>query len=119
LPHRFLYGEAEYDTYTATPFQAKRAIATIYFILYIAVTLLLLVNLITAMILHVFKGQQTYAKRVWLLRWASFVLRWVGCRLDRATSCSPPYVMLHSDLSACACSWSFVGPCLPSSQRQR
>jgi uncharacterized membrane protein len=56
-----MYGEAEYDTYTATPSQAKRAISTIYFILYIGVTLLLLVNLITAMILHVFKQQQTYA----------------------------------------------------------
>ena len=71
---RFLYGEAQYDTYTATDSSVKKAFSTIYFIVYVAVVVLLLSNLFMAMIIHTFQNSIEEAERVWRLRWTSYVL---------------------------------------------
>ena len=75
---RFLYGEAEYDTYAATNSTVKKAFATIYFIVYVAVIVLLLSNLFIAMVIHTYQNTFEDAEKVWRLRWTSFVLRAEG-----------------------------------------
>ncbi len=79
-----MYGEADYSTYSDTPSRAKLAVATCYFIIYIAAVLLLLGNLLTAVILVVYQAQQGHAQKVWLLRWASYVLRCAPERIGAA-----------------------------------
>ncbi|KAJ9514736.1 hypothetical protein QJQ45_028386, partial [Haematococcus lacustris] len=80
---RFLYGEAEYATYSASPFQAKRAVASALFVLYLVTCLLLLTNLLTALVLHAVKERYAEASRIWRLRWASYVLK-AEARMPRA-----------------------------------
>ncbi|GFH28184.1 ANK_REP_REGION domain-containing protein, partial [Haematococcus lacustris] len=79
----FLYGEAEYATYSASPFQAKRAVASALFVLYLVTCLLLLTNLLTALVLHAVKERYAEASRIWRLRWASYVLK-AEARMPRA-----------------------------------
>ena len=71
---RFLYGEAEYDNYIATDSTVKKAFSTIYFVVYVAVVVLLLSNLFMAMIIHTYQTSIEEAERVWRLRWTSYVL---------------------------------------------
>uniref|UniRef100_A0A7S0RFC8 Ion transport domain-containing protein n=1 Tax=Chlamydomonas leiostraca TaxID=1034604 RepID=A0A7S0RFC8_9CHLO len=79
---RFMYGEAEYETYSATEYRSKKAVATCYFILYIGTVLLLLVNLLIALLVHSYGATHSKAEKVWLLRWASYVIR-AEARLPR------------------------------------
>jgi len=71
---RFLYGEAEYNNYVATDSTVKRAFSTIYFVVYVAVVVLLLSNLFMAMVIHTYQSSIEEAERVWRLRWTSYVL---------------------------------------------
>ena len=76
---RFLYGEADYDALAVIPnHRVKTAFATMYFLLYVAVVLLLLSNLLIAMIVRVYSNGWGSAEKQWRLRWAQYVLRW-GC----------------------------------------
>lgn len=72
---RFLYGEAPYDTYTATPSHVKKAFATMYFVAYVFMVVLLLSNLFIAMIVHKVQHSFGKAEMIWRLRWTSYVLR--------------------------------------------
>lgn len=73
---RFLYGEADYEMYSDTPYRSKHAVATVYFILYVFTVLMLLANLLTALIMHSFNQVHDYAEKIWYLRWAGYVLRY-------------------------------------------
>ncbi|GAX79471.1 hypothetical protein CEUSTIGMA_g6912.t1 [Chlamydomonas eustigma] len=72
---RFLYGEAQYNTYSATSSQVTKAFATIYFVLYVALIVLLLSNFFVAMIIRCCQENFAEAEKVWRLRWTSYVLR--------------------------------------------
>ncbi|KAG1674298.1 hypothetical protein FOA52_013487 [Chlamydomonas sp. UWO 241] len=72
---RFMYGEASFEAYTESPSRAKQAFATIYFLVYVAVVLLLLTNLLTAMVIQVWLKRTEEALNVWRLRWTSYVMR--------------------------------------------
>jgi hypothetical protein len=72
---RFLYGEAQYNTYSATNSQVTKAFATIYFLLYTAFIVLLLSNFFVAMIIRCCQNNFVEAEKVWRLRWTSYVLR--------------------------------------------
>ncbi|GFR48585.1 hypothetical protein Agub_g10488 [Astrephomene gubernaculifera] len=73
---RFLYGEADYDALAISPkHRVKTAFATIYFLLYVVVVLLLLGNVMVAMIMNVFWNGWAGAEKQWRLRWAQYVLR--------------------------------------------
>ena len=73
---RFLYGEADYDALTVVPnHRIKAAFATIYFLMYVAVVLLLLANVMIAMIIRVYSNGWISAEKQWRLRWAQYVLR--------------------------------------------
>eukprot|EP00198_Chlamydomonas_reinhardtii_P002422 XP_001691758.1 transient receptor potential ion channel protein [Chlamydomonas reinhardtii] len=73
---RFLYGEASYEGIAVVPnHRVKTAFATMYWLLYVAVVLLLLGNVMTAMIMYVYSNGWADAEKKWRLRWAQYVLR--------------------------------------------
>ncbi|KXZ41393.1 hypothetical protein GPECTOR_497g455 [Gonium pectorale] len=73
---RFLYGEADYDALAVSPnHRVKTAFATMYFLLYVAIVLLLLGNMMIAMIVSVYSAGWAHAEKQWRLRWAQYVLR--------------------------------------------
>lgn len=73
---RFMYGEADYDALVVSPkHRVKTAFATMYFLLYVAMVLLLLSNVLIAMIIRVYSTGWTSAEKQWRLRWAQYVLR--------------------------------------------
>lgn len=74
-PLRFMYGEAEYETYSASAYKSKQAVATCYFILYLGTVLLLLVNLLVALLVHTYGSAREMAGKTWKLRWALYVIR--------------------------------------------
>lgn len=73
---RFLYGEADYDSLAVSPgHQVKTAFGTIYFLLYVGLVLLLLLNVLTALMVKCVRGGWGQAEKLWRLRWAVYVLR--------------------------------------------
>eukprot|EP00798_Chlamydomonas_sp_ICE-L_P026127 gene26127-11845_t len=65
---RFLYGEADYDSYSDTAYHSKKAFATIYFILYVFLVVFMLAYLLIAMIMHTFNSVYGHAERRMPLR---------------------------------------------------
>ncbi len=85
---RFMYGEAEYDPLAVSPgHRVKTAFGTMYFLLYVAVVLLLLCNVMIAMINRVYSTGWSAAEKQWRLRWAEYVLRWVQGWGQRGMRC--------------------------------
>lgn len=58
------------------------AFTTIFFILYVAVVILLLMNVLIAMIVHTYSATLSSAEKLWRLRWASYLLRYGAGTLD-------------------------------------
>ena len=56
---------------------SKEAFASIFFILYVVLVLLLLMNFLTALIVHTVGQKQELCAGVWRSRWAAFILRCV------------------------------------------
>ncbi|GIL76046.1 hypothetical protein Vretimale_5686 [Volvox reticuliferus] len=73
---RFMYGEADFDAIAVSPkHRVKTAFATMYFLLYVAMVLLLLSNVMVAMVIRVCSTGWSGAEKQWRLRWAQYVLR--------------------------------------------
>lgn len=53
----------------------KKAFATMYFVAYVFMVVLLLSNLFIAMIVHKVQHSFGKAEMIWRLRWTSYVLR--------------------------------------------
>ncbi|MEW5311092.1 MAG: hypothetical protein WDW38_002835 [Sanguina aurantia] len=71
----FMFGAADYDSYADAQSTGHLAFTTILFILYVAVVILLLMNVLIAMIVHTYSATLSSAEKLWRLRWASYLLR--------------------------------------------
>ncbi len=63
--------------------RVKSAFATIYFLLYVFVVLLLGLSVLLASVVYVYSTGYAASEKTWRLRWASYVLRCARARVGR------------------------------------
>lgn len=72
---QFPYGGANYDTVCDLAYHSTEAVCAVYYLLYMATVVVLLLNLLIAMIIRTYNTTQEQGVLQWRRRWAIYVLK--------------------------------------------